>query len=128
MLLAVSCGAVGLATTTALEGFLVRRLDQQLTAVGNHFPASLDPARKLRGDGGPDTRGQATGTFGACVLGGTVTQAAVVRDQTETGVALTAADRRELVDVPGNGKGRTIRLSTLHDYRVIGVRGPRATY
>ncbi|MFD4138656.1 sensor histidine kinase [Streptomyces sp. NPDC058572] len=124
VLLAVSCGAVGLATTTALEGFLVRRLDQQLTAVGNHFPASLDPARKLRGDGGPDTRGQATGTFGACVLGGTVTQAAVVRDQTETGVALTAADRRELVDVPGDGKGRTIRLSTLHDYRVTGVRGP----
>ncbi|MFE7777252.1 sensor histidine kinase [Streptomyces sp. NPDC057445] len=124
VLLALCCAAVGLATTTALEGFLVRRLDQQLMAVGNHFPASLDPASKLRGDGGPDTRGQATGTFGACVLRGAVTQAAVVGDRTETPVPLTAADRRELVAVPGDGRGRTVRLSTLHDYRVIGLRGP----
>ncbi|MEU2158716.1 HAMP domain-containing sensor histidine kinase [Streptomyces sp. NPDC019396] len=125
ILLALCCAAVGLATTTALEGFLVRRLDQQLSAVGNHFPASLDPARKLRGDGvGPDTRGQATGTFGACVLRGTVTQAAVVGDQTESQVSLTAADRRALVAVPGDGKGRTIQLSALREYRVIGVPGP----
>ncbi|MGW9433720.1 two-component sensor histidine kinase, partial [Streptomyces decoyicus] len=39
-LLALSCLAVGVATTAALEGFLVRRLDQQLTAIGGHFPAS----------------------------------------------------------------------------------------
>lgn len=125
VLLAVSCATVGLAATTALERFLVRQLDQQLTTVGNHFPASLDPAlRTGDGGGGPDTRGQANGTFGACVLAGTVTQAAVVRDRTEIRVPLTSADLRALTAVPGDGKARTIRLSTLQDYRVTGVRGP----
>ena len=121
-LLALCCVAVGVATTTALERFLVRRLDQQLTAIGNHFPASLDPALKMSGKG-PDTRGQAVGTFGACVLNGRVTQAAVVGDQTESLVPLTEADRRALLAVPGDGTGRTIQLSALRDYRVVGVIG-----
>ncbi|MGW9172328.1 sensor histidine kinase [Streptomyces decoyicus] len=124
-LLALSCLAVGVATTAALEGFLVRRLDQQLTAIGGHFPASLDPAGGSGGNnGGPDTRGQAAGTFGACVLGGSVTRAAVVGERTETPVPLTAADRRVLAKVPADARGRSIRLSALAEYRVMGVRGP----
>lgn len=124
-LLALSCLAVGVATTAALEGFLVRRIDQQLATVGGHFPASLDPA-KASGEngGGPDTRGQAAGTFGACVLRGTVTQAAVVGERTETPVPLTDADRRVLAQVPADARGRSIRLSALAEYRVMGVRGP----
>jgi two-component system OmpR family sensor kinase len=125
VLLALSCLAVGVATTAALEGFLVRRLDQQLTAVGGHFPASLDPAKASKASAsGPDTRGQSTGTFGACVLDGAVTQAAVVRDRTEISVPLSASDRENLVRVPADGQGRSVHLSALDEYRVMGIRGP----
>ncbi|MFG2193271.1 sensor histidine kinase [Streptomyces sp. NPDC048639] len=125
VLLALSCLAVGVATTTALQQFLLHRVDQQLTTVGAHFPASLDPAKKRTPyGGGPDTRGQAAGTFGACVLGGRVTRAAVVRDRSERVVPLTGADRRALTKVPADHKGRTITLSTLGEYRVIGTTGP----
>ncbi|MEV6315586.1 HAMP domain-containing sensor histidine kinase [Streptomyces sp. NPDC051776] len=125
VLLALSCLAVGVATTTALQGFLVHRLDQQLTAVGGHFPASLDPAKKRTSyGGGPDTRGQAAGTFGACVLRGRVTRAAVVRDRSERTVSLTAAERRVLAKVPADREGRTITLAALGEYRVMGARGP----
>ena len=37
VLLAVASLGVGLTTAFALEGFLVRRLDQQLTAAGGRF-------------------------------------------------------------------------------------------
>ncbi|MFF3454961.1 sensor histidine kinase [Streptomyces sp. NPDC002730] len=125
VLLALSCLAVGVATTAALEGFLVRRLDQQLTAVGGHFPASLDPAlASEKSASGPDTRGQSAGTFGACVLRGSVTQAAVVRDRTETAVPLNASDRKNLTQIPADGQGRSVQLSALGEYRLMGIRGP----
>ncbi|MFD9218940.1 sensor histidine kinase [Streptomyces sp. NPDC060064] len=125
VLLALSCLAVGVATTAALKGFLVRRLDQQLTAVGGHFPASLDPARVSEASAsGPDTRGQSAGTFGACVLRGSVTQAAVVRDRTETAVPLNASDRKNLTHIPADGQGRSVHLSALGEYRLTGIRGP----
>ncbi|WP_435240397.1 sensor histidine kinase [Streptomyces cucumeris] len=142
-LLAVACVAVGIATSAALEGFLLQRLDQQLNAVGGHFPASLNPVpvaarsdvtQDRSGAGrsgstdsadpaGPDTRGQAAGTFGACVLNGTVTQAAVVRERTETSVPLTGTDRRTLADVPVDGRGHSVTLSSLREYRVMATHG-----
>lgn len=73
VLLVVTCAAVGLATTAALRHFLVDRLDQQLADAGGRYAASLEHA----GQGG-DTRAQAPGTFGARLLNGRVTAAAVV--------------------------------------------------
>ncbi|MEU4892616.1 HAMP domain-containing sensor histidine kinase [Streptomyces sp. NPDC044780] len=124
VLLAVACLAVGLTTVFALEGFLVRRLDQQLTAAGGRFPASLEHGeRRPDADNRPDTRGQSDGTFGARLLDGTPTDAAVVRDQTDAAVPLTGADRRVLATVPVDGAGHSIRLTALHGYRVAAVAG-----
>lgn len=100
VLLAVACLAVGATTVIALECFLVGRLDQQLSASGGRFAASLERGERPDVDNRPDTRGQSDGTFGARLLGGHVTQAAVVRDETQATVPLTEADRRALAAVP----------------------------
>ncbi|MFC4054886.1 two-component sensor histidine kinase, partial [Actinomadura syzygii] len=123
LLLALSCLAVGIATTTALGRFLVGRLDDQLTASGGRFPASLEHERRKDNDNGPDTRGQASGTFGARLFGRTVTAAAVIRGDSDRVVPLTVADRRALADLPADGRGRSISLSALDDYRVVAVPG-----
>lgn len=83
VLLAVSCAAVGVAAVYELNGFLTGRLDQQLYDVGARYPASLEhpsgtPKSDHDGDEHGDTRKQSPGTFGARLVGGEVTNAAVV--------------------------------------------------
>ncbi|MET9455963.1 HAMP domain-containing sensor histidine kinase [Streptomyces canus] len=128
VLLAVSCAAVGLAAVVELNGFLTSRLDEQLTETGNRFAVSLEHKEEPQkddhdGDEHADTRRQATGTFGARLLNGTVTNAAVVRPTGTLNVDLTAADRERLADVPADGRGHSVGLSALDDYRVIATRG-----
>ncbi|WP_406166738.1 HAMP domain-containing histidine kinase [Streptomyces canus] len=128
VLLAVSCAAVGLAAVVELNGFLTSRLDEQLTETGNRFAVSLEhkgePERNDHdGDEHADTRRQATGTFGARLVDGTVTNAAVVRPTGTLNVDLTAADRERLAVVPADGRGHSVGLSALDDYRVIATRG-----
>lgn len=95
VLLAVSCAAVGLAAVVELNGFLTQRLDEQLTQVGTRFPESLEhhgrmpddlpQSRKDSTGGTPigdehgDTRRLATGTFGARLLNGEVTNMGLIR-------------------------------------------------
>ncbi|MFD5393219.1 ATP-binding protein [Streptomyces sp. NPDC127097] len=122
-LLALACVAVGVSTVFALEGFLVRRLDQQLTASAGRFAASLEHEARPDVDNRPDTRGQSEGTFGARLLHGTPTQAAVVRAAADVRVPLTGADRRALAGLPPDGAGHGIRLSALGRYRVNAVPG-----
>ncbi|WP_328335533.1 MULTISPECIES: sensor histidine kinase [unclassified Streptomyces] len=123
VLLAVACAAVGVTTALALQGFLVGRLDQQLTASAGRFAASLEHEKHPDADNRPDTRGQAEGTFGARLLKGTVTSAAVVDDEADRPVPLTPADRRTLAALPPDGTGHSIRLHTLHRYRAAATRG-----
>ncbi|MFF1324492.1 sensor histidine kinase [Streptomyces chartreusis] len=127
VLLAVSCAAVGVAVVIELNGFLTRRLDEQLAEAGPRFPASLEHSGALPddhvGDERGDTRRQATGTFGARLLDGAVTHAAVVRTAGTLNVKLTARDAGELAKVPVNGTGHTVDLSDLDDYRVVASRG-----
>ncbi|MFF4948745.1 ATP-binding protein [Streptomyces chattanoogensis] len=122
-LLALACVAVGVSTVFALEGFLVRRLDQQLTASAGRFAASLEHEARPDVDNRPDTRGQSEGTFGARLLRGTPTRAAVVRAAADARVPLTGADRRALAALPPDGTGHGIRLSALGRYRVNAVPG-----
>ncbi|MFI0151179.1 sensor histidine kinase [Streptomyces lydicus] len=122
-LLALACLAVGVTTALALEGFLVRRLDQQLSAAAGRFAVSLEHEARPDADNRPDTRGQSDGTFGARLLRGTPTQAAVVRQQTDAAVPLTADDRRALAGVAADGTGHSVRLSALGRYRVNAVAG-----
>ncbi|MGW3689324.1 HAMP domain-containing sensor histidine kinase [Streptomyces sp. NPDC005125] len=122
-LLALACLAVGITTALALRGFLMGRLDEQLSASGGRFAASLEHEAKPDADNRPDTRGQAESTFGARLLNGTVTQAAVVDDVTDRPLHLTLRDRRALAGIPVDGSGHSIRLSTLGGYRVTAVHG-----
>ena len=122
LLLAAASVAVGISTVLALRGFLIDRLDQQLTASSGKFAASLEHD----GTGGlrrPDTRGQSDQTFGARVAQGRPTQAAVIRDETDAAVPLTEDDERTLADLPPDGRGHTLHLSSLPPYRVIAVPG-----
>jgi two-component system OmpR family sensor kinase len=126
VLLAISCAAVGLAAVLAVRGFLTERLDQQLAEAGGRFPASLEHrADEIRPDGDEhaDTRRQAPGTFGARLMGGRVTDAAVVRSGTDTSVRLSAGDRAALVALPVDGRAHDAELSALGDYRVYACHG-----
>ncbi|WP_118082784.1 HAMP domain-containing sensor histidine kinase [Streptomyces sp. CC0208] len=127
VLLAVSCAAVGVAAVLGLKGFLTSRLDEQLTEAGNRFAVSLEHKGQPQkddhdGDEHADTRRQAAGTFGARLVDGTVTDAAVVRSTGTLKVDLTAADRRRLATVPVDGRGHSVDLSALDDYRVLATR------
>ncbi|MFJ4989804.1 sensor histidine kinase [Streptomyces sp. NPDC088732] len=123
VLLAAACLAVGITTDLALRGFLVGRLDEQLSVTGGRFAASLEHERTPDADNRPDTRGQADATFGARLLNGVVTQAAVVDDATDRRLTLLPGDRRALNRVPVDGRGHSIRLSPLGAYRVVAVQG-----
>ncbi|MFF4357933.1 sensor histidine kinase [Streptomyces sp. NPDC001604] len=127
VLLAVSCAAVGLAAVIELNGFLTSRLDEQLQQTGNRFAVSLEHGGQLPSDHDADNRGddrrQAAGTFGARLVDGTATNAAVIRTGGVVDVTLTARDTRQLAAVPVDGRGHSVRLSTLHGYRVSASRG-----
>ncbi|MEU5535187.1 HAMP domain-containing sensor histidine kinase [Streptomyces sp. NPDC020362] len=130
VLLAVSCAAVGLAAVVELDGFLTRRLDEQLAQVGTRFPESLEHRGRLPddhdGDEQGDTRRMATGTFGARLLNGTVTNKGLIRGgdpSADLNVDLSAADLRRLAAVPADARPHTIGLSALHDYRVVASPG-----
>ncbi|WP_274911653.1 sensor histidine kinase [Streptomyces sp. WZ-12] len=122
-LLALACAAVGVTTVLALRGFLVGRLDQQLSASAGRFAASLEHEAKPDADNQPDTRGQANGTFGARLLRGAPTQAAVVRQTNDARVPLTAHDLGALAALPTDGTGRTVHLSAVGAYRLNAVSG-----
>lgn len=131
VLLTVSCAAVGVAAVVELEHFLTGRVDQQLSAAGVRFPESLEHNERTRrtdhdGDENGDTRRMATGTFGARLADGLVTSAAVVRPGDSTrglDVTLTAKDEAALVAVPVDGRGHTVDLSSLNEYRVVADKG-----
>ncbi|MFG3204481.1 sensor histidine kinase [Streptomyces sp. NPDC048192] len=130
VLLAVSCAAVGLAAVVELNGFLTQRLDEQLAQVGTRFPESLEHNGMLPddhdGDEKGDTRRMATGTFGARLLDGTVTNKGLIRSGdlgADLNVDLTARDAARLARVPVDGRPHTVELSSLHDYRVVASAG-----
>ncbi|WP_324788687.1 HAMP domain-containing sensor histidine kinase [Streptomyces sp. H51] len=127
VLLAVSCAAVGVAAVIGVGRFLTSRLDEQLSEVGVRFPESLEHKTRLPddrdGDEHGDTRRQAMGTFGARLIDGVPTHAAVVRSTGIKAVPMTSRDKRQLVAVPADGRGHTVELSALDDYRVRAWRG-----
>ncbi|WSQ14569.1 HAMP domain-containing histidine kinase [Streptomyces sp. NBC_01231] len=132
VLLAVSCAAVGVAAVVELNGFLTGRLDQQLRETGARFPASLEHGGSLPSDhdgdedGDGDTRRQTVGTFGARLVGDTVTNAAVVASGSGTGtvtVSLGTQDRRRLAGLPADDEGHTTDLSSLGEYRLMAAQG-----
>ncbi|MER6084160.1 HAMP domain-containing sensor histidine kinase [Streptomyces sp. NPDC001833] len=129
VLLAVSCAAVGVAAVVELNGFLTGRLDQQLQQSGPSFPQSLEHGRyrpsDRDGDEHGDTRRQAAGTFGARLLKGRITNAALIPadDDPDLTVGLTTGDRTALAGVPVDGRGHTVHLRSIGDYRIVAWAG-----
>lgn len=135
LLLTAAGLVIGLATTLALNDFLVNRLDQQLIAAGDRFTVSLEKNRALndssgagqstdpRGDGFGSAPGQAVGTLGVRVLLGQVAQSGVVTANGARPANLTAADQATLVAIPDDHRPRDIELSTLDEYRVLATPG-----
>ncbi|MFD1539751.1 sensor histidine kinase [Nonomuraea guangzhouensis] len=116
VLLALSCAAVGVATSVAMERFLLGPIDQQLAADHGRFAASLEH--------GEDTRGQARGTFGARLVDGRVTHAAVVSERDGAHPGLSPDDDKTLAALPVGGPPRTVDLSgSLDDYRLLATAG-----
>ncbi|GAA4223149.1 two-component system OmpR family sensor kinase [Streptosporangium album] len=120
ILLALACAAIGVATSLALNRFMVDRVDQQLSMTVGGFAASLEHGKEY-GERG-DSRGQSLGTLGVRLADGRVTNAAVVtRDSGSP--RLSAGDAAVLAAVPADGRGHSVELSVLDDYRVMAIDG-----
>ncbi|MEV7216214.1 HAMP domain-containing sensor histidine kinase [Kitasatospora cineracea] len=134
VLLTLICAGIGVATCEALRHFLVDRLDQQLSSAGGRYAASLEHP----GQSGHDTRAQSPGTFGARLVDGGVTHAAVVggvppgdddpvplakESGTDAAVPLDPADTAALRALPADGRPRDLTLSALGHYRAVAVTG-----
>ena len=128
-LLIVSSVAVAGITALALRGFLLQRLDQQLTAAGDRYSVSLEHPNDHDADNNPrqlgTVQGQAAGTLGARVLNGKVTAAQVVPHDAndKSGPALTTSARAVLAGLKPTGHPRTIDLPGLGDYRITVIAG-----
>ncbi|MEV7974612.1 HAMP domain-containing sensor histidine kinase [Streptomyces sp. NPDC086519] len=129
VLLAVSCAAVGVAAVIELNGFLTGRIDQQLQQTGASFPQSLEHGQfrpsDRDGDEHGDTRRQAAGTFGARLVKGHVTNAALIPadDDPDLTVGLTARDRAALAELPVDGRGHSVHLASIGGYRLLAWAG-----
>jgi two-component system OmpR family sensor kinase len=128
--LVVVLAVVGFAATTALRAEQLTQVDTQLRAAvqrsaqadhgqgGPHLPASLT---------GPDflsARGQGNGTLGARLVGGSLTEAAVIGDEGQTR-SLSEYQQALIATTPTDGKPRTVDLGHgLGDYRVAALTAP----
>jgi two-component system, OmpR family, sensor kinase len=128
-LLVVSFIAVGGVTAFALRGFLLQRLDQQLTAAGDRYSVSLEHPDDHDADNDTSqigtVQGQAAGTLGARVLDGKVTAAEIVPHDADdaTGPTVTSSARRVLAGLRKTGHPRTIHLPHLGEYRITVLTG-----
>ncbi|HTD80270.1 MAG TPA: two-component sensor histidine kinase, partial [Chloroflexota bacterium] len=129
-ILALLCLGIGLATTTVLNHYLVSDLDQQLAEAGGRYAASLEHATSGADANRGDTRAQTPGTLGVRLLGGTITEAAVVDgdadDSTgsiEDRVTLSAQDEKALAAVPIDGSAHSLDLSSIGEYRIRAQAG-----
>ena len=146
LLLTLACLAVGLATTLALRGFLLNRLDQQLRAAGSRYAVSLEygatapsgpgdtaaagtPRRdadavpndgdaQIPAGGFGQVAGQAVGTLGGRVVDGQLAQAGVVTDDGARPL-ITAADARKLAALRPARDPHSVHLDVLGNYRVL---------
>ena len=125
-LLVVSSVAVAAVTALALRGFLIQRLDQQLTAAGDRFSVSLEHPDDHDTDNQIGTvQGQAAGTLGARIIDGQVTAVQVVpRDPDDkSGPPIKAEALRTLAGLGTASKPRTIFLDGLGEYRITVIAG-----
>ncbi len=138
VLLAAVSVIIGVVSITALNTFLLDRLDRQ---VASAFERAQSPGAGFgdghrggppggvfgseRGPGPLRVRGQGEGTLGAQVVDGAVIAAAILR--TDGGLAAIEPDlAAPLAEVPVDGRPRSLALGgELGDYRVVAASTPR---
>jgi two-component system OmpR family sensor kinase len=120
-LLLVTCAVVGAVSVLALRGFLLNRLDQQLTAAGDRYAVALEHQSDADTDDSQfqSVVGQTAGTLGARVAAGKVTAAGVVGVPGQP----SGAGRTALARVAPARTPRTLRVPDLGEYRILATPG-----
>ncbi|MDX6336071.1 MAG: two-component system, OmpR family, sensor kinase [Streptosporangiaceae bacterium] len=127
-LIALAFAAVGIVTYIVLSHTLLNQLDYQLQAAGGQYASCMEqkhdegppPPRGVTVTDCNKTPGLNTGTFGARVKDGVVTDQGVIGGQSH----LSAADKAMLIQLPPDGKYYTKDLASIHgDYRLTAIKG-----
>ncbi|MGW3994585.1 sensor histidine kinase [Amycolatopsis sp. NPDC004772] len=128
VLLTVVCLIVGVVSEFALDLFLTRQIDQQLSAAANRslvFASNVRPQ-----DGGPPPQYQGQHPLGQNVgtVSGTFDGPELVHDDsiTEHGgrLQLTADQQALMRSVPADGKPHTLSFDDLGEYRLMALPVP----
>jgi two-component system OmpR family sensor kinase len=132
-LLALACAGVGLVTYLVLSHTLLNQLDDQLSAAGGLYVRCIEgqmdaqpqPPGDPDDDDGPKQNcntipGQATGTFGARVKDGVVTNQGIIRGHSD----LSGADKAALIRLSAKVGYFTLDLNSIGgNYRLIVAKG-----
>ncbi len=128
VLLTVVCLVVGVVSEFALDLFLTRQIDQQLSAAANR---SLSFASNVRPpDGGPPPQNLGQHPLGQNVgtVSGTFSGRRLVHDDSisEHGgrLQLTADQQALMLSVPADGKPHTLSFTDLGEYRLMALPVP----
>lgn len=127
-LLAAVTVVIGVVSVLALQGFLVTRLDDQLTAATGRSQNAFE-GRRTGNPGRPPASdlvalpGQRTGTLVGLLSSGQLSTAAVLDDEGKP-VELDADQLQHLAGIPIDGRPRTVDLGGgLGSYRVVVRQG-----
>ena len=121
-LLTAATIVIGIASVVALRGFLVGRLDAQLTAAtgrsesaigGDVQPSDPPPAAQFLG-----VPGQREGTLAGLVVDGVIYNASVISESGSLELVPTE-DQSGLIGLAVDGEPRTVDLGELGQYRVV---------
>jgi two-component system OmpR family sensor kinase len=137
------CLVIGVVTVLSLRGFVLHQLDSQLTDAGSRAQRYLEqndgrpgspPGGRPGNPGGPGgpgggqhipavgAPGTGAGTVSAQIVDGQVVEAARLSMKEGKPQDLSAEDAAVLATVPRDGRGHTVELPTLGDYRLMAVQ------
>ncbi|MGW4524554.1 sensor histidine kinase [Amycolatopsis sp. NPDC004378] len=127
VLLTVVCLIVGVVSEFALDLFLTRQVDQQLSAAASRSQAFASNAGQQRGpqpqpDGqaGEHPLGQNVGTVSGTFDGPDLVHDDSISEHGER-LQLTAAQQAVMLSVPADGKPHTVSFADLGEYRLMAL-------
>ncbi|MGK3202569.1 sensor histidine kinase [Amycolatopsis sp. MEPSY49] len=128
VLLTVVCLIVGVVSEFALDVFLTRQIDQQLSAAATRsLVFASNPGRQDGAppddQGGEHPLGQNVGTVSATFDGRVKVHDDSISEHGE-GMSLTAAQQAVMLSVPTDGKPHTVSFDDLGEYRLMALRVP----